>query len=85
MVAFSALFLKVFFFFDKLPLLGGMKFAFEIKTGPVTQVAIIIGIVAFALGSLMLIAIYLGSPLAGIVYAIVLAIIIYLALRLAPC
>jgi hypothetical protein len=29
--------------------------------------------------------IYLGSPLAGILCAIVLAIIVYLALRLAPC
>jgi hypothetical protein len=61
-----------------------MKFAFEIKTKPVTQAAIIIGIVAFALGSLASIAIYLGSPLAGIVCGIVLASIVYLALHLAP-
>jgi hypothetical protein len=62
-----------------------MKSAFEIKTEPVTQAMIIIGVIAFALGSLVSIAIYLGSPLAGIVCAIVLEIIIYLALRLAPC
>ncbi len=61
-----------------------MKFAFKIKTEPVTQATIIIGVVAFALGSLALIAIYLGSPSAGIVCAIVLAIIVYLALHLAP-
>jgi hypothetical protein len=62
-----------------------MKFAFEIKTKLVTQAVIIIGILAFALDSLLLIAIYLGSPSAGIVCTIVLAIIVYLALRLAPC
>jgi hypothetical protein len=61
-----------------------MKFAFEIKTEPVTQAAIIIGIVTFALGSLASIAIYLESPLADIVCAIVLVIIIYLACCLAP-
>jgi hypothetical protein len=72
-------------FFDRLPLLGGMKFAFKIKTKPVTQAAIIIIIIAFALGLLALIAIYLRSPLVGIVCAIVLAIIVYLALCLAPC
>jgi hypothetical protein len=72
-------------FFDMSPLLGGMKFAFEIKTEPVTQAVIIIGVVAFASGSLAPTAIYLGSPSAGIVCAIVLAIIVYLALRLAPC
>jgi hypothetical protein len=62
-----------------------MKFAFKIKTKPVTQAVIIIGIVAFASGSLASIAIYLGSPSAGIVCAIILVIIVYLALRLAPC
>jgi hypothetical protein len=61
-----------------------MKFAFKIKTEPVTQAAIIIGIIAFALVSLASFAIYLGSPLAGIVSTIVLAIIVYLALHLAP-
>ncbi len=64
-----------------------MKFAFEIKTKPVTQAAIIIGIsiIAFALGSFVLLAIYLGSLLASIVCMIILAIIVYLALRPAPC
>jgi hypothetical protein len=58
-----------------------MKFAFKIKTKPVTQA---IGVVAFASGSLAMIPIYLGSPLASIICAIVLAIIVYLVLRLAP-
>jgi hypothetical protein len=44
-----------------------MKFVFEVKTKLVTQAVIIIGVAAFALGSLTLIAIYLGSPLAGTV------------------
>ena len=61
-----------------------MKFAFEIKTKRVTQAVIITSVVAFALGSLASIAIYLGSHLVGIVCAIVLAIIVYLALRLTP-
>ncbi len=39
-------------FFDRSPLLGGMKFAVKIMTKPVTQAAIIIGVVAFALGSM---------------------------------
>jgi hypothetical protein len=61
-----------------------MKFSFEIKTKLVTQATIIIiGIIAFASSSLASIAIYLGSPLAGIVCAMILAIIVYLALRLA--
>ncbi len=54
-----------------------MKFVFKIKTKLVTQAAIIISIIAFASDSLALIAIYLGSPLAGIVCAIILAIIVY--------
>jgi hypothetical protein len=62
-----------------------MKFAFEIKTKPVTQAAIIISIVAFASGFLALIAIYLRSLLAGIVCTIVLVIIVYLTLCLNPC
>jgi hypothetical protein len=44
-----------------------MKFAFEIKTEPVTQAAIIIGVIAFSSASLTLIAIYLGSPSVGII------------------
>jgi hypothetical protein len=62
-----------------------MKFALEIKIKPVTQATIIIGIVAFSSGLITTIAIYIGSALAGIVCAIVLAVIVYLALRLAPC
>jgi hypothetical protein len=48
-----------------------MKFAFEIKTKPVTQATIIIGDVAFSSSSIARIAIYLGSAPAGIVCAIV--------------
>jgi hypothetical protein len=43
-----------------------MKFAFKINTEPVTQAPIIIGVIAFALGSLATIAIYLDTPLASI-------------------
>ena len=62
-----------------------MKFAFEIMTEPVTQAAIIIGVIAFSSDSLTLIVIYLGSPSVGIICAIVLAIIVSLALYSAPC
>jgi hypothetical protein len=61
-----------------------MKFALEIKTELVTQATIIIGVVAFSSGSLATIAIYLSSAPAGIICVIVLAVIVYLALRLAP-
>ena len=61
-----------------------MKLVFEIKTEPVTQAAIIIGVVVSAAGSLATIAIYVDSPLTGIFCAVVLAIIVYLALHLAP-
>jgi hypothetical protein len=61
-----------------------MKIAFEIKTEPVTQAAIIINVIAFSSGSLATIAVYLGTPSAGIICAVVLAVIVYLALRLAP-
>jgi hypothetical protein len=62
-----------------------VKLVFEIKTEPVTQASIIIAIVAISSGSLALIAIYLQSPLVSIVCLIVLAVIAYLALCLAPC
>jgi hypothetical protein len=39
-----------------------MKFAFEIKTKPVTQAAIIVAIVTFSSGCLALIAISSQSP-----------------------
>jgi hypothetical protein len=61
-----------------------MKLIFDIKTEPVTQATIIIGVVAFASGSLATIVIYIDSPIAGIICAVVLAIIVYLAPRLAP-
>ncbi len=64
---------------------GGMTFAFKIKTKPVTQAAIIIRVVVFSSGSLATIAVYLGTPPTGIACAIVLVVIVYLALRLAPC
>ncbi len=39
-----------------------MKFAFEIKTKPVTQAAIIITVVAFSSESLVTVAVYAQSP-----------------------
>ncbi len=62
-----------------------MKLVFKIKTEPVTQATIIIGVVAFASGSLAMIAIYIDSKIAGIICTIVLGFILCLALRLAPC
>jgi len=62
-----------------------MKFVFEIKMEPVTQASIILAVVAFSAGSLALIAIYLQSSLVCVCCAIALAIIVYSALRLAPC
>jgi hypothetical protein len=62
-----------------------MKFAFKIKTEPVTQAAVIIGAITFALSSLMNNAIYIDTPLASISCAVGLAVIVYLSLRLAPC
>ena len=61
-----------------------MKLIFEVKTEPVIQASIIIGVVAFSSGTLALIAIYSYSPLVCALFAIVLAIIVYSALRLAP-
>jgi hypothetical protein len=61
-----------------------MKLVFEIKTEPVTQATIIVAIVAFSSGSLASIAIYSQSPLVSVFCAIVLAVIVYLALRLTP-
>jgi hypothetical protein len=79
------LFLEPLAFFLPLFHCWGKKFAFKIKTEPVTQAAIIIGIVAFSSGSLATIAVYLGTPSTGIVCAVILAVVVYLALRLAPC
>ncbi len=62
-----------------------MKSAFEIKTKPVTQASIIVAIIAFSSGSLVSIAIYSQSPLVSTFCAVVLVVIVYLALCLAPC
>ncbi len=62
-----------------------MKFAFKIKIEPVTQAAVIIGVIAFVSCSLATIVIYVDTPLAGISCAMALVVIIYLTLRLAPC
>jgi hypothetical protein len=48
------------------PLASVMKFAFEIKTKPVTQASIIVTMVTFSFGSLVLIAIYSQSPLVSL-------------------
>jgi hypothetical protein len=61
-----------------------MKFAFEIKTKPVVQASIIVAIVAFSSGSLVLIWIYSQSPLVCVFCAIILAVIVYFSLCLAP-
>ncbi len=61
-----------------------MKLVFEIRTEPMTQATIIIGVVAFASSSFATIAIYINSPIAGIICAVILVIIVYLALCLAP-
>jgi len=57
-----------------------MKFAFEIKTEPVTQAAIIVAVVAFSSGSLATVPVYAQSPPVSIICSVVLAIIVYLAL-----
>ncbi len=61
-----------------------MKFAFEIKTEPVTQAAIIVAVVAFSSGSLATVAVCAQSPPVSIICSVVLAIIVYLALRFSP-
>ncbi len=59
-----------------------MKFAFEIRTEPVTQAAIIVA--AFSSGSLATVAVYAQSPPVSIICSVVLAIIVYLALQFSP-
>jgi hypothetical protein len=61
-----------------------MKLVFEIKTEPVTQASIIVAVVAFSSGSLATIAIYSQSPSVCVICTIVLAVIVYSALHLAP-
>jgi hypothetical protein len=51
----------------------------------VTPAAIIIGVIAFALGSLVTITIYVNSTLVGISCAMAFEVIAYLTLRIAPC
>ncbi len=62
-----------------------MKFAFKIKTEPVTQAAIIVAVVAFSSGSLATIAIYTNNPTVSTFCTVALAIIVYLLLRFLPC
>jgi hypothetical protein len=61
-----------------------MKFAFEIKTEPVTQESIVVAIIAFSSGSLATIAKYAQSPPVSIICSVVLAFIVYFALRFSP-
>ncbi len=61
-----------------------MKLVFKIKTEPVTQASIIIAVITFSSGSLATIAVYSESPSVCVFCAIVLALIIYVALRFAP-
>jgi hypothetical protein len=61
-----------------------MKLVFEIKTEPVTQASVIIAVVAFSSASLATIAVYSESPSVCFFCAIVLALIVYAALRFAP-
>ena len=61
-----------------------MKLFLKIKTEPVTQASIIVAVVAFSSGSLASIVIYSQSSLVCVCCAIALAIVVYLALRLAP-
>jgi hypothetical protein len=67
------------------PLASVMKFAFEIKTKPVTQAIIIVAVVAFSPGSLALIAIYSQSPSVSAFCPVILAVVVYLALHFVPC
>ena len=61
-----------------------MKLVFEVKTEPITQATIIIAIITVSSGSLASIAIYLQSTPVYILCSGVLAIIVYIALHLAP-
>jgi hypothetical protein len=61
-----------------------MKFAFEIKTEPVTQASIIVAVITFSSGSLTTIAIYAQSPPVSIICSVVLAFVVYLTLRFSP-
>jgi hypothetical protein len=58
-----------------------MKFDFEIKTEPTLCALVVISIIAFSSESLASIVVYLGDPLTGKFCVLVLAIIVFLALR----
>jgi hypothetical protein len=58
-----------------------MKFDFEIKTEPTLRALVAISIVAFSSGLLASTVVYLGDPLTGKFCVLVLAIIVFLALR----
>jgi hypothetical protein len=68
--------LKSIVTFPPLPSALGMKFAFEIKTEPVMQAAIIVAIVAFSSGSLAMIAFYTNNSTISTFCVVVLAVII---------
>jgi hypothetical protein len=59
----------------------GMKFAFEIKTEPVTQAAVIVAVIAISSGSLATIAVYAQSPPVSVTCTVALAVIVYLDLH----
>jgi hypothetical protein len=61
-----------------------MKLVSEIKTDPVTQATIIIAIVTVSSGSLASIALYAQNTSVSIFCSVALAVIVYIALRLAP-
>ena len=56
-----------------------MKFAFKIKTEPVTQAAIIVAVIAFSSGSLAMIEFYTRSLTISVTCTIALVVIVYLA------
>jgi hypothetical protein len=62
-----------------------MKLVFEIKTEPITQAFIIVAVVTSSSGALALIATYSNSQPVCVLGALVLALVVYTALRLAPC
>jgi hypothetical protein len=66
------------------PLAPLTKFAFEIKTEPVTQAAIIVAAIAFSSRYLAAVAVYAQSPPVSIICLVVLTIIVYLVLQFSP-
>jgi hypothetical protein len=70
--------------FHPSPLAPPMKFAFKIKTEPVTQASIIIAVITFSSGSLATIAIDAQSPPVSIICSVILTFVVYLMLRFSP-